>query len=98
MRDTDGVGQLHFGVFRQSSGDDVFGDVAPHVAGAAIDFARILAGERAAAVGAAAAVGIDDDFAAGQSRVAVGAADDELSGGVDVENDVVVPHVFGHDR
>ena len=36
-------------------------------------------------MGAAAPVGVDDDLAAGQAGVAVGAADDELAGGVDVQ-------------
>ena len=31
-----------------------------------------------------AAVGVDDDLAAGQAAVAVGAADEELAGGIDV--------------
>ena len=43
---------------------------------------------------AAAAVGVDDDFAPGESGVAVGAADEESAGGVDVEHDVVVPPLF----
>ena len=55
----------------------------------AVDLRRVLAREGAAAVGAAAAVGVDDDLAAREARIAVGAADDELARGVDVQ-DVVV--------
>src|SRR5207253_1953296 len=96
--DADRIRELNLRAFRDSRRDDVFGDVAAHVAGGAIDFARVLAGEGAAAVGAAAAVGVDDDFAAGETGVAVRAADDESAGGVDVEDDVVVPVVRGNDR
>jgi hypothetical protein len=43
----------------------------------------ILAGEGAAAVTAHAAVGVDDDLAAGQAGVALRPADDEFAGRVD---------------
>ena len=59
---------------------------------------RVLAAERPAAVGAAAAVAVDDDLAAGQAGVAVRAADDEFAGRVDVEDDVVVPQLLGDRR
>ncbi len=49
-------------------------------------------------MGAASAVGVDDDLAAGEAGVAVRAADDEFSGGVDVEDDVIVPELFGNAR
>src|SRR5262249_40064088 len=60
----------------------------------------VLTGEGAAAVAAAAAVGVDDDLAAGETGVAVGPADEELTSGVDVEDDVFVPELgaFGHDH
>ena len=58
-------------------GDDVLGDVAGHVARRAVDLRGVLARERAAAVTAAAAVGVDDDLAAGQAGVALRSADDE---------------------
>ena len=88
LGDADRVGELHFAAVGQAGGDDVLGDVAGHVGGAAIDLRRVLAAERAAAVPAPAAVGIDDDLAAGQPAVAVRAADDELAGRVDVVLDV----------
>ena len=70
----DGVGELHLALLGQAGGDDVLGDVAGHVGGRAIDLGRVLAAEGAAAVPAAAAVGIHDDLAAGQAAVAVRAA------------------------
>jgi len=36
-----------------------------------------------------AAIGVDDDLAAGEARVAVGAADEELAGRVDVPDGVL---------
>ena len=68
----------------QAGRDDVLGDVARHVAGRAVDLRRILARERAAAVRRRAAVGVDDDLAAGDAGVAVRTADDEAAGRVDV--------------
>ena len=64
-------------------GDDVLGDPAHRVGGGAVDLGRVLAGEGAAAVAGVAAVGVDDDLAAGEAGVAHRAADDELAGRVD---------------
>ena len=79
LGDADGVGELDLAALGQAGGDDVLGDVAGHVGGGAVDLRRILAAEGAAAVPAHAAVGVDDDLAAGQAGVAVRAADDELA-------------------
>ena len=68
----------------QARGDDVLGQVAADVGGRAVDLGRVLAGEGAAAVRGRAAVGVDDDLAAGQAGVAVRAADLEAAGRVDV--------------
>src|SRR5579883_1179328 len=65
MRDADGVGNLDLATIGQSGGDDVLGDPARGVSSGAIDFGRILTGERAAAVASHPAVGIGDDLAAG---------------------------------
>ena len=81
--DADRVGDLDLALPRQPGGDDVLGDVARRVGGRAVDLRRVLAGERAAAVRAGAAVGVDDDLAAGQAAVALRAADDEAAGRVD---------------
>ena len=45
------------------------------------------------------AVGVDDDLAAGEARVAHGAAHDKATGGVHVDVRVIPRHVLsGHDR
>ncbi len=57
-----------------------------HIAGRAVNLGRILAGERAAAVAAITAVGVDDNLASGQSAVALRTADNKAAGRIDVEN------------
>jgi hypothetical protein len=79
----DGVGHLHFAAVGETGGDDVLGHVARGIGGRAVDLRRVLAREGATAVPGGAAVGVDDDLAAGQAAVAVRAADDEAPGRVD---------------
>ena len=98
LRHADRVGQLHFAALRQAGGHDVLGHVARHVAGRAVHLRRILAGERAAAVPAHAAVGVHDDLAAGEAGVAVRSADDEAAGGIDVILGSGIHHVRGDHR
>jgi len=82
--DADGVGKLDLGAVGEAGGDDVFGDVARDIGCRAVDLGRILTRESSAAVTAGSAVGIYDDFAAGEAGVAHRSADDEAAGGVDV--------------
>ena len=79
----DGVGNLDLALGCQTGGDDVFRNVAAGVSGGTVHFGRIFAGECTATVRSCAAVGIDDDFAAGQTAVALRAADNEAAGRVD---------------
>ena len=85
MGDADRVGDLDLAALGEAGGDDVLGDVAGGVGGRAVDLGRVLAGEGAAAVAGHAAVGVDDDLAAGEAGVADRAADHELAGRVDQE-------------
>ena len=82
---TDGVGELELAAGRQTGGHDVLRHPARHVGRAAIHLGRVLAGEGAAAVTAHAAVGVHNDFAAGQAGVALRSAHDKAAGGVDEE-------------
>src|SRR5215467_10883696 len=90
----DGVGQLNFGFGGQPRGNHILGDVARHVAGRAINLGWILAGERAATMTAVAAVGVHDNFAAGETSITHWPADDEATRRVDVVLSVFVEH--GH--
>ena len=83
MRGADRVRDLELRAVREAGGDDVLGDVARHVRGRTIDLGRVLAAERAPAVRRHAAVGVDDDLAAGEARVGLGPADLEPAGRVD---------------
>ena len=82
LGDADGVGHLDLAAGGGAGGDDVLGHPAGGVGGRAVDLGRVLAGEGAAAVAGGAAVGVDDDLAAGEAAVGVGAAEHERAGGV----------------
>ena len=87
--DADGVGELQRAAVGEARGDDVLGEIARGIGGRAVDLGRVLAGEGAAAMRRRAAVGVDDDLAPGEAAIAVGAADEELAGRVDVPDRVV---------
>ena len=89
LRHADRVGELDEALVRHAGGDEVLCDVAGGIGRAAVHLGRVLAGESTAAMGALAAVGVDDDLAAGEAGVAVGAADDELPGGVHMQDEAV---------
>ena len=96
LRHADGVGDLHLAAVGQSCGHDVFGYPARRIGCRAVHLGAVLAGKRPAAVSAHAAVGVDDDLAAGETGVAHGAADDEAARGVHVDLAVVGErHPFG---
>ena len=96
LGDTDSVGELHLADIRQAGGDDILGDIARHVGGAAIDLAGILAAEGAASVTASTSVGVNDDLASGQTRICGRAALDEVPGRVDVEDGVLIEKLSRH--
>src|SRR5690606_20930620 len=75
---TDGVADLDFALAGQAGGNDVLRHITTGVGSGTVHFGRILAGERATTVTGHAAVGVNDDLAAGQAAVAHRAADDEL--------------------
>src|SRR6266436_3387961 len=66
----DGVGELHFAAISQLRSDHILRDPASHVSRAAIDFARVLPGKRAAAVASHSTVSIATALAAGDSGIA----------------------------
>src|SRR5690554_2952484 len=87
---TNGVGHLNLALLSQASGHDVLGYVRPSEGARPVTLRGVFAGEGAATVAAIAAVGVYDDFTAGQATVANRAADYELAGWVDVELGVFV--------
>ena len=97
LRDADGVSELNFAAVGETGSDDVLGDVAGHVRGAAVNLGGVLAGEGSATVTAHAAIGIDDDLAAGEAGVAHGSAYNEAAGRIDVVLGVCVEEFCGND-
>ena len=87
----DRIRKLHFAAVRQARRHDVLRDVARHVRRRAVHLRRVLAAERAAAMPAHAAIGVDDDLASGQPGVAHRPADHEPSRRIDVVLRVLHP-------
>src|SRR5690606_16527741 len=94
----DGVGKLNLAALGNPGGDDVLGDPAGGVGGAAVHFGAVLTAERAAAMSPHAAVGVHDDLAPGQPGIAHRPADDETPGGVGEDEHVFVHQVGGQHR
>jgi hypothetical protein len=84
LRDADGIGKLDVAAIGDLGGNDVLGQIARGIGGGTVDLGRVLAGEGAAAMRRSAAIGVDDDLAAGQAGIAVRATNDELAGRIDV--------------
>ena len=97
LGDADGVRDLEQAAAGEAGGHDRLGGLAGNVSAGAVDLGGVLSGEGAAAVGAPAAVGVDDDLAAREAGVSVGAADDEAARGVEVVDGAVVEVLGGDD-
>src|SRR5260370_29710031 len=94
-RHADRVSQLQRAALGEAGGDDVLGEIARGIGCGAVDLGRVLAGERTAAMRGRAAIGVDDDLAAGQTGIAVGTADVEFSGGIYVPDCLAVDPLLG---
>ena len=86
----DGISYLHEHFVGNAGSHSIFSHVACRIGSRAVNLAWVLARECAAAVSAASAVGIDDDFATSESGVAVRSANHEFASRVDVIGDIVV--------
>jgi hypothetical protein len=78
----DRIAQLDRAALGEAGGHDVLGEIARRIGGRAVHLGRVLAGKRPAAMGGRTAIGVHDDLAPREARVAIGAADDELAGRV----------------
>ena len=83
LGNADGIRQLNLAALCQTCRNNVLRNPAGRIRARAVHLGRVLAGKRAAAVTADAAVGVHDDLTAGQTGVAVRTADDETAGRVD---------------
>ena len=95
-RHADRVRDLHLAAISKSGRDDVLRHVPRRVGGRTVDLGRVLAAERAATVPRHAAVGVDDDLAAGQAASACGPPSAKSTGRVHVDLGVLVDHVGRH--
>src|SRR5262245_19555989 len=84
LRHADGVAHLQRAAVGEPRRHHVLGEIARGIGRRAVDLGRILAREGAAAMRSCPAIGVDDDLAPGEPRVAVMAANDETSGGIHV--------------
>ena len=89
-----GVGELDFHTVGQAGGDNVLSNIATHVGCAAVDFGGIFSTEGATPVATRPAVGIDDDFAAGETAIAFGSPDDEATSGINEKFCAPIEHLF----
>ena len=89
-----GVGELDFHTIGEAGGDNVLGDIATHVGCAAVDFGGVFSTEGAAPVATRPAVGINDDFAAGETTIALGSPDDEATGRINEKFCASIEHLF----
>ena len=96
LSNADGVRELDEGAASEAGGDEGLGDPATDVGSRAVDLGEVLAGEGTTTVSTPATVGVDDDLAAGQTGIALGATDDEEAGGLDLV--AVSARHFAHTR
>ena len=85
LRDADSISNLNLATVGQVSSHHVLRNPTSGVSSGAVNLRAVLAGERAAAVTAHAAIGVDNNLAAGEAAVAHRSADDEATGRVDVD-------------
>ena len=94
---TDRIGELNLAACGKAGCDDILRHIAAHVGCGTVNLGRILSGEGTASVASHSSVRVDNDLAAGEAGVALGAADDEAAGRVDQEFGLLGEHLGGKD-
>ena len=96
LRNANGVGELDLTAIGKTSSNHILGNPACGIGSRTVNFGAILAREGTAAMTAHAAIGIDDDLAAGKAGVAHRAANDKTTSGVNVDVGIVANrHALG---
>ena len=90
---TDGVRDFNFQPIRQAGRHQVLGDETAVIGRTAVNLARVLGAEAAAADPSHAAVGIDDDLTAGRAAVAERSANDEGSAWINENLRILIDQV-----
>ena len=94
---TDSVRHLDFHFVRKPCRHKIFRDITTEIRRASVHFRRVFARKCTAAVGASAAVGIDDNFSTRQTTVPFRPADFKSARRVDVNLRIFVHKVRGYD-
>ena len=94
VRMPDGVGELDFHTIGETGGNNVLSDIATHVGCASVDFSGVFSTEGSTPVATRPAVGIDDDFATGETTIALGSPDDEATGRINEKFCAPIEHLF----
>lgn len=94
VRMPDGVGELDFHTIGEAGSNNVLGDIATHIGCASVDFGGVFATEGATPVATRPAVGINDDFATGETTIALGSPDDEATGRINEKFCASIEHLF----
>ncbi len=95
LRNTNGVRKLDQRPSGQFGRHERLGDPPGEIGRRAINLRKVLAGKGATAVRAPAAVRVDDDLTAGQTGVALGAANDKQSRWLDLVSSIEMSHISG---
>ena len=85
LGNTDGVRQLDEDTTAEASSHQRLGNPTSDVGSRAVNLREVLAREGAATQGAPTSVSVDDDLAASQTSVTLGATDDEQAGRLNLE-------------
>ena len=93
LGNANGIGHLHEHLVGYAGSHRILCHVACGIGSAAVHLAGILAAEGATAVCSTAAIGVDDNLAAGQASVAMRTANHKLAGGVHVQLVLIVKPV-----
>lgn len=88
LSNTNGVGELNKGTTSELGVDQGLGDPSGEVSSRSVDLGEILAGEGTTTVGTPATVGVDNDLAASETGVTLGATNDEETRGLDLKNEL----------
>jgi hypothetical protein len=89
-----GVGELDFHTIGEAGSNNVLRDIATHVGCASVDFGGVFSTEGATPVATRPSVGIDDDFATGETTVTFGSPDDEAASGINEKFCAPIEHRF----
>ena len=90
LSDTNGVGELDKSTSAELGVDEGLGNPSADVGSRSIDLGEILTGESTTTVGTPATVGVDDDLAASETGITLGATNDKEARGLDLKGELAL--------